>query len=100
MIPTTHVLVLAALLFGLGLIGVIVRRNVLIVLMSVELMLNAVNLTLVGFARARGEMGGQGLTFLIIALAAAEAAVGLAIVVAVFRSRRTVNVDEVNLMKH
>jgi NADH-quinone oxidoreductase subunit K len=100
MIPTTHILVLAALLFGLGLFGVVLRRNVFVVLMSVELMLNAVNLTLVGFARARGDMAGQGLTFLIIALAAAEAAVGLAIVVAVFRSRRTVNVDEVNLMKH
>lgn len=100
MIPTTHVLILAALLFGLGLVGVVLRRNVLIVLMSVELMLNAVNLTFVGFARGRGEMAGQGFSFLIIALAAAEAAVGLAIVVAVFRSRRTVNVDEVNLMKH
>lgn len=100
MVPTDQVLILAALLFSLGLMGVVLRRNVIIVLMSVELMLNAVNLTLVAFARQRGEMAGQGLTFLIVALAAAEAAVGLAIVVAIFRSRRTVQVDEVNLMKH
>jgi len=100
MIVTNQVLLFAAALFGLGLLGVILRRNVLIVLMSVELMLNAVNLTFVAFARARGDMAGQGMSFLVIALAAAEAAVGLAIVVAVFRSRRTTNVDEVNLMKH
>jgi NADH-quinone oxidoreductase subunit K len=100
MVPTEHILLIAAFLFSLGLMGVILRRNVIIVLMSVELMLNAVNLTLVAFARARGEMAGQGFTFLIIALAAAEAAVGLAIVTAIFRNRRTVQVDEVNLMKH
>ncbi len=100
MIPTSQVLLLAALLFSLGLIGVVLRRNLVIIMMSIELMLNSVNLTLVGFARARGEMEGQGFMFLIIALAAAEAAVGLAIVVAIFRSRRTVNVDEVTLMKH
>lgn len=100
MIPTGYVLVLAAVLFVLGLAGVVLRRNVLIVLMSVELMLNAVNMTLIGFARGRGEMAGQAFSFLIIALAAAEAAVGLAIVVAIFRSRRTVNVDEISLMRH
>jgi len=100
MVPTDQVLVLAATLFCIGLVGVILRRNLLTVLMSVELMLNAVNITLVGFSRARNDIDGQGLAFLIIALAAAEAAVGLAIVVAVFRSRRTVNVDEVSLMKH
>ena len=99
MIPTTHFLGLAAVLFGLGLIGVLLRRNILIVLMSVELMLNAANMTLITFSRAWGEVSGQGIAFFVMALAAAEAAVGLAIVVAVFRSRRTVHVDEINLMK-
>jgi NADH-quinone oxidoreductase subunit K len=93
-------LVTSALLFALGFVGVIIRRNVLIVLMCVELMLNAVNIALIAFSRARGDVHGHGLTFFVIALAAAEAAVGLAIVVAVFRSRKTVNIDEVSLMKH
>jgi NADH-quinone oxidoreductase subunit K len=100
MIPITHFLGLAAVLFGIGLLGVIVRRNALIVMMSVELMLNAANLTLIAFSRAWGEAAGQGLAFFVVALAAAEAAVGLAIVVAVFRTRRTVNVDEINLLKN
>ncbi|MBK6848387.1 MAG: NADH-quinone oxidoreductase subunit NuoK [Proteobacteria bacterium] len=99
MVPTSQVLGLAALLFCIGLAGVIVRRNLLIVMMSVELMLNAANLALVGFARVRGDLEGQGLAFLIVALAAAEAAVGLAIVVSVFRSRRTVYADEVTLLR-
>ncbi|MBW2731803.1 MAG: NADH-quinone oxidoreductase subunit NuoK [Deltaproteobacteria bacterium] len=100
MVPTGYVLVLAAVLFLLGLVGVVLRRNVIIVMMSVELMLNGVNMTLIGFARARGEMFGQAFSFMIIALAAAEAAVGLAILVAIFRTRRTVNVDEISLMRH
>ena len=99
MIPTTHFLGLAALLFGVGLLGVLLRRNILIVLMSVELMLNAANITIISFARAHGESQGQGIAFFVMALAAAEAAVGLALVVAVFRSRRTVHVDQINLMK-
>lgn len=89
-----------AILFGIGLVGVLVRRNLLVLLMCIELMLNAVNLTFVGFARLRGDMAGQGMAFFVIALAAAEAAVGLAIVVAVFRSRRSIYADEVNLLKH
>ena len=99
MIPTGDFLVLAALLFAVGAVGVLVRRNVLVVLMSVELMLNAANLTLLTFARERGDAGGQGLAFLVIAVAAAEAAVGLAVVVAVFRTRRTVNLDEARLLR-
>jgi NADH-quinone oxidoreductase subunit K len=98
--PSGGALLCSALLFGIGLIGVILRRNVLIVLMSIELMLNASNLTLLAFARVRADMTGHGLAFMIIALAAAEAAVGLAIVVSIFRTRRTVNVDQVNLMKN
>ena len=99
MIPTQEVLILGAALFGIGLVGVILRRNVLIALMSIELMLNGVNLTMIGAARARQDVLGQGFSFMVIALAAAEAAVGLAIVVAVFRSRRTVNIDHLTLMK-
>ncbi len=98
-IPLTHVLTLAAMLFGIGLFGVITRRNVLIVLMSVEIMLNAVNLTLVGFARYNAMLEGHVLAFFIIAIAAAEAAVGLAMVLAFFRLRRTVNIDELRLLK-
>ncbi len=100
MVPTSYFLVLAAVLFGVGLAGVIVRRNILIMMMSVELMLNAVNVTLIAFSRAWGAAEGQGFAFLIVALAAAEAAVGLAIVVAVFRSRKTVAVDQLNLMRN
>jgi NADH-quinone oxidoreductase subunit K len=99
MIPLGFYLVLAFLLFLVGVLGAIFRRNALIVLMSLELMLNAANLTLVAFARAQHDMRGQVLAFLVIAVAAAEAAVGLAIVVAVFRTRRTVAVDDVNEMK-
>jgi NADH-quinone oxidoreductase subunit K len=100
MIPTTYVLGLSLILFFIGLLGVLIRRNAFIVMMSVELMLNAVNVALIGFSRARGDTQGQGLVFFIIALAAAEAAVGLAIVVAVFRTRRSVNVDEITLMRN
>ncbi|MCC6746141.1 MAG: NADH-quinone oxidoreductase subunit NuoK [Deltaproteobacteria bacterium] len=100
MIPLNEVLVWAAALFGIGLVGVLVRRDLLVVLMSIELLLNAVNLTIIAFARARGDVAGHGLVFLIVALAAAEAAVGLAIVVSIFRTRKTVNVDEITLMKH
>jgi len=99
MIPTADFLVLGAVLFGIGALGVLVRRNVLVVLMSVELMLNAANLTLLAFSRERGDAAGQGLAFLVIAVAAAEAAVGLAIVVAVFRTRRIVNLDEARLLR-
>lgn len=100
MIPITHFLGLSAILFGIGLLGVLIRRNVLIIMMSVELMLNAVNLTLIAFSRSWGLATGQGFAFFIIALAAAEAAVGLAIVVAVFRTRRSVHVDDLKLMRN
>ena len=99
MIPLGYYLIAAAALFAIGALGAILRRNALIVLMSLELMLNAANLTLVAFARAHHDMRGQVLAFRVIAVAAAEAAVGLAIVVGVFRSRRTVAVDEINEMK-
>ena len=100
MVPTQHYLILAALLFCLGMFGVLVRRNALVVFMCVELMLNAANLTFLAFAQARGDDNGHIAAFFIIAVAAAEAAIGLAIVISVFRSRGTVQVDEIHTMKH
>jgi len=99
MIPVQWFLVLAAVMFGIGVAGVILRRNALIVLMSVELMLNSANVTLLAFGRARHDAHFHSLAFLVIAIAAAEAAVGLAIVVGIFRNRHSVNLDELTLMK-
>jgi len=100
MAPITpiHYLILAAALFALGTIGVLTRRNVVIVLMSIELILNAVNLNLVAFSRMWG-INGQVFAIFIITDAAAEAAVGLGILIAFFRNRETVNIDEVDLLK-
>lgn len=95
-----HFLVLAAVLFLIGVAGVLVRRNALIVLMSVELMLNAANVTLLVFSRMWGDLSAQTFALIVIAVAAAEAAVGLAIVVAVFRGRHNVEVDRLNLLRH
>ncbi len=100
MIPTANYLLLAAVLFCIGMLGVLIRRNALVVFMCVELMLNAANLTFLAFARERGDITGHISAFFIIAVAAAEASVGLAIVIAVFRSRGTVNIDEIQAMKH
>ncbi len=100
MIPPSDVLLLGAVLFSLGVLGVILRRNAIIILMSIELMLNAANLTLLAFARAKHDPKAHAFAFFIIAVAAAEAAVGLAILVGIFRNRRSVNVDELTLMKH
>ena len=99
-IPTSYYLSLAALLFCMGMLGVLIRRNALVVFMSIELMLNASNLTFLAFARERADINGHISAFFIIAVAAAEAAMGLAIVIAVFRSRGTVNIDELQTMKH
>lgn len=100
MVPLGHYLALAAALFAVGMVGVVVRRNALVAFMSIELMLNAANLAFLAFARHRGDLAGQVTALLVIAVAAAEAAVGLAIVIGVFRARGTVNVDEVAAMKH
>lgn len=99
-ITVSHFLVLGAVLFGIGVIGVLVRRNALIVMMSIELMLNAANITLIAFARQHGDMSGHAFAFIVIAVAAAEAAIGLAIVVALFRNRRHANIDEITSLKH
>ncbi len=98
-VPIEHYLVLSAVLFVLGAVGVLTRRNALIMFMSIELMLNAVNLTLVAYAMHLGDMTGHILVFMVMSVAAAEAAVGLAIVWAIFRNRTTVNIDELTLMK-
>jgi len=99
MIPLDYYLILSAILFTTGVAGVVIRRNVIIIFMSIELMLNSANLTLVGYSSYLGDSTGQMLVFFVIAVAAAEAAVGLGIVIALFRQRQTVNVDEVNILK-
>ena len=92
-------LVLSAVLFSIGTAGVFVRRNVITILLSVEIMLNAVNLTFVAFGRAMGLADGQIIVFFVMTVAAAEAAVGLAIVIALYRHRDTVNLDAINLLR-
>ncbi len=98
-IPLEYYLIISAVIFIIGAIGVITRRNAIIIFMSIELMLNAVNLTLVGFSAYLGDVSGQIFVFFVLSVAAAEAAVGLAIVLALFRAKRTVYVDEVNVLK-
>jgi NADH-quinone oxidoreductase subunit K len=98
-IPLSYYLGLSAVLFVIGAAGVLTRRNVIVVFMCIELMLNSVNLTLVAFSAFFGDMTGQTLVFFVMAVAAAEAAVGLAIVIAIFRNRQTVNIDEINILK-
>ena len=100
MIDARLFLGLAAFLFGIGLAGVVVKRNMLVVFMCIELMLNAANLTFLAFARQTGNLSGHAIAFFVMAVAAAEAAVGLAIVIAVFRTRGTLNVDEVTTLKN
>jgi NADH-quinone oxidoreductase subunit K len=90
---------LSAAIFAIGVAGVLLRRNILVMFMSIELMLNAVNLTFVTLARRMGSMDGQVIVFFVMTVAAAEAAVGLAIIISIFRNRETVNADELNLMK-
>ena len=97
--PIAHYLILSFVLFLIGTAGVLLRRNALIVLMGIELQINGANLALLAFSRQLGDQKGHVVAFLIIALAAAEAAVGLAILVGLFRSRQTINLDEATLMK-
>lgn len=92
-------LYLSAIMFMIGVVGVIARRNVIIVFMSIELMLNSVNLTLIAFSAQLGNVTGQVLVFFVMTVAAAEAAVGLAIIISLFRNKQTVNLDEINVLK-
>lgn len=99
MVPTWHYLMLSAALLTIGIIGVLTRRNVIIILMSLELILNAVNINLVAFSRQLADVGGQIFAIFVITVAAAEAAVGLGILIAFFRNRDTLNADEIDLLK-
>lgn len=99
MVPILHYLLLALALFTIGVVGVLTRRNVLIVLMSIELMMNAVNINLIAFSSQLQQVTGQVFSIFVIVVAAAEAAVGLGIVIALFNNKETVNVSEVDLMK-
>jgi NADH-quinone oxidoreductase subunit K len=96
----SNYLLLSALLFTVGAVGVLVRRNAIVVFMCVELMLNAVNLTLVTFSRIRGTLDGQIIAFFVMVVAAAEVVVGLAIIVTIFRTRQSASVDDANLLKY
>jgi NADH-quinone oxidoreductase subunit K len=98
-VPLSAYLILSAYLFTMGVIGVATRRNALIIFMSIELMLNAVNLTFLAFARFLNSMDGQIFVFFVMVVAAAEVAVGLAIIIAIYRNKETVDVAELNLLK-
>ncbi len=97
-VPLEHVIILSIIIFSIGIMGVLLRKNAIIIFMSIELMLNAVNLSLVGFSRYYNSVDGQVFVFLVMTLAAAEVAVGLAIIVALFRNKQTIKIDEMNIL--
>lgn len=99
MITTTHYMVVSAILFALGTFGVLTRRNAIVIFMCIELMLNAVNLTFIALSRQLGNMDGQVFVFFVMTVAAAEAAVGLALMITFFRNKDTLEVDDINLLK-
>ena len=99
MVPVSYYLVLSAVLFGLGVVGFVFKRNIITIFMSIELMLNAVNLAFVAFSRSLGQVEGQVFVFFVIIVAAAEAAVGLAIVILIARNRQSLNVERVDLLR-
>lgn len=98
-IPLNFYLGLAGILFSIGVLGVLIRRNAVVIFMSVELMLNSVNLVFLTFAKAMTSINGEVIVFFVMAIAAAEAGVGLAILIAIHRQKKTINVDEINLLK-
>lgn len=99
-VATELFVLLSAILFILGTLGVLLRRNAILVFMSIELMLNAANLALAAFARQWGNLDGQILIFFVMTIAAAEVAIGLALIVAIFRTKKSINIDELHLFKH
>ena len=99
MVPLEYYLILSAVVFAIGVVGVLARRNLIVVLMSIELMLNAVNLTFVAFSRFLGSMEGQVAVFFVMTVAAAEAVIGLAIIISVFRHRQSLDPQEMQLLK-
>ena len=98
-VPISWYLVLAALLFAIGAVGALTRRNGITIFLSIELMLNAVNLLIVSYARMLGDQSGQVIVFFVLAVAAAEAAIGLALFIAIYRHRRTIDVNRLNLLR-
>jgi NADH-quinone oxidoreductase subunit K len=98
-VPLNYYLILSAVVFSIGVVGVLIRRNLIVVLMSIELMLNAVNLTFIAFSRFLGSMEGQVIVFFVMAVAAAEAVVGLAIIISIFRHRQSLDPQEMQLLK-
>jgi NADH-quinone oxidoreductase subunit K len=98
MVGIEHYLILSATVFAIGVAGVLIRKNALIIFMSIELMLNAVNIAFISFSRYLGSVDGHVIVFFVLTVAAAEAAVGLAILVAIFRARQTIDVEDLNLM--
>jgi len=98
-IPISYYLLLSGILFTIGVVGVLTRRNAIVIFMSIELMLNAVNLTLVAFSKQLNSLDGQVFVFFVMVVAAAEVAVGLALIVAIFRLKDTVSIDKINIMK-
>ena len=98
-VPLEHVIILSIIIFSIGIMGVLFRKNAIIIFMSIELMLNAVNLSLVGFSGYYNSVDGQVFVFLVMTLAAAEVAVGLAIIVSLFRNKQTINIDEMNILR-
>ncbi|MBN1668711.1 MAG: NADH-quinone oxidoreductase subunit NuoK [Anaerolineales bacterium] len=99
MVPTTYYIILSAILFTIGSLGVLIRRNAILIFMSVELMLNAANLAFVAYARAYGVLSGQVFVFFVMTVAAAEVAVGLALIVAIFRTKQSIDVDQLSSLK-
>ncbi|MFQ6015824.1 MAG: NADH-quinone oxidoreductase subunit NuoK [Anaerolineae bacterium] len=99
MVPVSYYAILSAVLFTIGVVGVLIRRNAVLILMSIELMLNAVNLSFVAFSSFLNSLDGQVFVFFVMTVAAAEVAVGLAIIVTIFRTRETTDVDDINIMK-
>ncbi len=99
MVPDSYYVALSAVLFSIGVVGVVIRRNPLVIFMSIELMLNAANLALVAFGQRLGNLDGQAIVFFVMAVAAAEVGVGLAIIVTIFRVRRRMSVDDLSIMR-
>jgi NADH-quinone oxidoreductase subunit K len=99
MIPLEYYLILSAFMFVTGVVGVLTRRNAIVVFMSIELMLNSANLTFVAYSSFFGDVIGQLFVFFVMAVAAAEVAIGLAIIIAIFRNKLTINIDEINILK-
>jgi NADH-quinone oxidoreductase subunit K len=99
LVPTTYYLILSAVMFAIGVAGVLIRRNAILIFMSIELMLNSANLTFVAFARSFLDLGGQAFVFFVMTVAAAEVAVGLALIVAIFRTKQSIDIDELHEME-